>query len=72
MVSLWTGIDTGEALLDDMKTENDRETDNESVLQPLLALTLSQTEIVAGVRNCDIHTQLFHCNNKRGLPEAIL
>lgn len=66
------GIDTGEALLEDMKTKNDRETNNESVLQPLLALTLSQTEIVAGVRNCDIHTQLFHSNNKRGLPEAIL
>ncbi|PWA58539.1 polyamine oxidase 1 [Artemisia annua] len=66
------GIDTGKALLEDMKTDNDRETDNGSVLQPLLALTLSQTDIVAGVRNCDIHTQLFHCNNKRGLTEAIL
>ncbi|GJX08530.1 polyamine oxidase 1 [Tanacetum coccineum] len=67
-----SGIDTGEALLEDMKTENDRETNNESILQPLLALTLSQTDSVAGVRNCDIHTQLFHSNNKRGLPEAIL
>ncbi|KAL7616418.1 hypothetical protein Lser_V15G03916 [Lactuca serriola] len=59
------GIDTGEALLEEMKAEKDRETNKKSILEPLLALTLSQTEAVA----CDIHRHLFHANTKR---EAIL
>nr|XP_043610349.1 polyamine oxidase 1 [Erigeron canadensis] len=67
------GIDTGKALLEDMKSEKDMETNSESILQPLLALTLSQTEAVAaGLKKCDIHRQIFHGNSKRGLPEAIL
>ncbi|KAK1413292.1 hypothetical protein QVD17_35064 [Tagetes erecta] len=35
------GIDTGEALLEEMKNEKDRQIDNESIIQPLQALTLS-------------------------------
>ncbi|KAI3742902.1 hypothetical protein L1987_60600 [Smallanthus sonchifolius] len=66
------GLDTGEALLEEMKAEKDRETNNKSILQPLLAITLSKKEAVASLRNYDIHRQLFHSNSKRGLAEVTL
>ncbi|XP_071720551.1 polyamine oxidase 1 [Rutidosis leptorrhynchoides] len=67
------GIDTGEALLNNMKMDKDRETSNQTILQPLLELTLSQTETVANLQKIDVHhRQFFHSNSKRGFPEAIL
>ncbi|KAK9068878.1 hypothetical protein SSX86_012994 [Deinandra increscens subsp. villosa] len=63
------GLDTGEALLEEMKAEK---ANNESILQPLIALTLSKTQAKTSLQICDMHRQLFHGDSKRGLAEVTL
>ncbi|KAI7735615.1 hypothetical protein M8C21_022326, partial [Ambrosia artemisiifolia] len=67
-----SGLDTGESLLEKMKAEKDREAKNESILQPLLAMTLRKTEAVASLQKCDMHRRLLHDDCKRGLAEVTL
>ncbi|XP_015902157.3 polyamine oxidase 1 [Ziziphus jujuba] len=69
------GIDTGKALLEEMekeKKEMERKSDNQTfLLEPLLALTLTQTEAVSNLHKCEIPTQLY-LSSKIGIQEAIL
>lgn len=68
------GIDTSNALLEDMRKEEESKTESQTLLlEPLLALTeslsLTQTEAVSSpIHKCDIPRRSFH----RGIPEAIL
>ncbi|KAM7472532.1 hypothetical protein LguiA_010715 [Lonicera macranthoides] len=67
------GIDTSEAILEDMRNEEERKSESQAfLLEPLLTLTLTQTDAVSGLHKCDIPRQLFLSSNKLGLPEAIL
>ncbi|XP_059651025.1 polyamine oxidase 1-like [Cornus florida] len=70
------GIDTGKALLEEMRKEERKSGSQNFLLEPLLALTgsltLSQPDAVSGLHKCEIPRQLFHSSSKRGLPEAIL
>ncbi|XP_076899182.1 polyamine oxidase 1-like [Bidens hawaiensis] len=63
------GIDTGEALLEEMNAERERQSKNRSILQPLLAITLSKTD---SLQKCDMHRHLFHGDSKMGLAEVTL
>ncbi|KAL5078079.1 hypothetical protein RYX36_017063 [Vicia faba] len=70
------GIDTGKALVEEIRKENERESDNQTLLlEPLLALTgsltMSKPESVSNIHKCDIPTQLY-LSGKLGIPEAIL
>ncbi|KAK1552633.1 hypothetical protein Q3G72_020636 [Acer saccharum] len=69
------GIDTGKTLVEKMNKEKERGSENQNqnfLLEPLLALTLTQTEAVSSsLHKCDIPTQLY-LSGKLGLPEAIL
>ncbi|XP_059429789.1 polyamine oxidase 1 [Corylus avellana] len=68
------GIDTGKALVDEIRKERKSESKNH-LLEPLLALTgsltLTQTDAVSSLHKCDIHTQLY-LRGKLVIPEAIL
>lgn len=72
-----TGIDTGKALVEEMRKEMDRKGERQAfLLEPMLALTgslsLTQGEIVPGsLQKCDIPGQL-HLSGKLGVQEAIL
>lgn len=72
MINL-TGIDTGKALVDEIRKERKSESKNH-LLEPLLALTgsltLTQTD-VSSLHKCDIRTQLY-LRGKLVIPEAIL
>ncbi|KAM7266053.1 hypothetical protein ACFE04_003736 [Oxalis oulophora] len=64
------GIDTGKALVEEMRQENDRSSNSESqsfLLEPLLALTLTQTDL----HKCENPTQLY-LSGKLGRSEAVL
>lgn len=70
------GIDTGKALLEEIRKENERESESQNLLlEPLLALTgsltMSKSETVSNIHKCDIPTQLY-LSGKLGIPEAIL
>ncbi|KAJ0095772.1 hypothetical protein Patl1_17156 [Pistacia atlantica] len=65
------GIDTSKTLLERIKEEERNSDSNKFLLEPLLALTLTQTEAVSGLHKCDIPTQLY-LSGKLGIPEAIL
>ncbi|KAK2440255.1 polyamine oxidase [Trifolium repens] len=70
------GIDTGKALVEEIRKENERESESQTLLlEPLLALTgsltMSKTETVSNIHKCDIPTQLY-LSGKLGIPEAIL
>ncbi|XP_044490584.1 polyamine oxidase 1 isoform X2 [Mangifera indica] len=66
------GIDTSKTLLERKKEEErNSENNNNFLLEPLLALTLTQTEAVSSLHKCDIPTQLY-LSGKLGIPEAIL
>lgn len=70
------GIDTGKALVEEIRKENERESESQTLLlEPLLALTGSLTkskpETVSNIHKCDIPTQLY-LSGKLGIPEAIL
>ncbi|MCD7469207.1 polyamine oxidase1, flavin-containing amine oxidoreductase [Datura stramonium] len=72
-----SGIDTSNALLEEMRREDGRKNESQAfLLEPLLALTgslsLTQAETVSSLHKCDIPRQLFLSNSKLGLPEAIL
>jgi polyamine oxidase len=73
MINL-TGIDTGKALVDEIRKERKSESQNH-LLEPLLALTgsltLTQTDAVSSLHKCEIHTQLY-LSSKLSIPEAIL
>nr|AJP16789.1 polyamine oxidase 1 [Citrus trifoliata] len=67
------GIDTGKAVVEKIRKDNERnnsETQN-FLLEPLLALTLTQTEAMPSLHKCDIPKQLY-LSGKLGIPEAIL
>ncbi|KDO83341.1 hypothetical protein CISIN_1g0109952mg, partial [Citrus sinensis] len=67
------GIDTGKAVVEKIRKDNERnnsETQN-FLLEPLLALTLTQTEAMSSLHKCDIPKQLY-LSGKLGIPEAIL
>ena len=71
-----SGIDTGKTLLEEIRKDKERKSDNQTLLfEPLLALTgsltLSQQETVSNLHKCDIPTQLY-LSGKLGIPEAIL
>ncbi|CAJ1958893.1 unnamed protein product [Sphenostylis stenocarpa] len=71
-----SGIDTSKALLEEMRKENERKTESQTLLlEPLLALsgslTMSKAETVPNIHKCDIPTQLY-LSGKLGMPEAIL
>lgn len=52
--------------------EKERKSDNRTfLLEPLLALTLTQTETVSNLHKCEIPTQLY-LSSKIGIQEAIL
>lgn len=75
-LAFWTGIDTSNALLEEIRKEKERKSEGQSfLLEPLLALTgsltLTQTEAVSGLHKCDLPTQLY-LNGKLGIQEAIL
>jgi hypothetical protein len=65
MINL-TGIDTGKALLEEIRSESQNH-----LLEPFLALTLTQADAVSGLHKCDIPTQLY-LSGKLSIPEAIL
>ncbi|KAG7014256.1 Polyamine oxidase 1 [Cucurbita argyrosperma subsp. argyrosperma] len=70
------GIDTSNALLEEMRKDKERKSEGQSfLLEPLLALTgsltLTQAETVSGLHKCDLPTQLY-LNGKLGIQEAIL
>ncbi|XP_009758572.1 polyamine oxidase 1 isoform X2 [Nicotiana tabacum] len=72
-----SGIDTTNALLEEMRKDDGRKNESQAfLLEPLLALTgsltLTQAETVSSLHKCDIPRQLFLSNSKLGLPEAIL
>ncbi|KAK4372144.1 hypothetical protein RND71_007528 [Anisodus tanguticus] len=72
-----SGIDTTNALLEEMRRDDGRKNESQAfLLEPLLALTGSltstQAETVSSLHKCDIPRQLFLSNSKLGLPEAIL
>lgn len=73
MINL-TGIDTGKALLEEIRKERKSESQNH-LLEPLLALTgsltLTQADAVSGLHKCEIPTQLY-LSGKLGIREAIL
>ncbi|KAE8679829.1 Polyamine oxidase 1 [Hibiscus syriacus] len=63
------GIDTGETVLEEIRKDEIR---NENfLLEPLLALTLTQADAVSRLHKCDVPTQLY-LSSKLGIPEAIL
>ncbi|WCJ18552.1 polyamine oxidase 1 [Euphorbia peplus] len=66
-----SGIDTSKAVIEEMRKERESKT---YLLEPLLALTLSQTEaaVSSNIHKYDIPTQLYHLNTKLAIPEAIL
>ncbi|KAA3469516.1 polyamine oxidase 1 [Gossypium australe] len=67
------GIDTSKAVLEEMRKDerqNDKQNQN-FLLEPLLALTLTQADAVSGLHKCDVPTQLY-LSGKLGIPEAIL
>ncbi|KAL9421013.1 hypothetical protein AB3S75_038558 [Citrus x aurantiifolia] len=67
------GIDTGKAVVEKIRKDSERnnsETQN-FLLEPLLALTLTQTEAMSSLHKCDIPKQLY-LSGKLGIPEAIL
>ncbi|KAG8486439.1 hypothetical protein CXB51_019753 [Gossypium anomalum] len=67
------GIDTSKAVLEEMskdERQNDKQNQN-FLLEPLLALTLTQADAVSGLHKCDVPTQLY-LSGKLGIPEAIL
>ncbi|PPR82343.1 hypothetical protein GOBAR_AA38372 [Gossypium barbadense] len=67
------GIDTSKAVLEEMRKDerqNDKQNQN-LLLEPLLALTLTQADAVSGLHKCDVPTQLY-LSGKLGIPEAIL
>ncbi|KAK6933839.1 Amine oxidase [Dillenia turbinata] len=69
-----SGIDTSRALLEEIRKEKEKERINETqsfLLEPLLALTLSQTDTVPGLHKCEVPRQVF-LSRKMGIPEAIL
>ncbi|KAK6928766.1 Amine oxidase [Dillenia turbinata] len=69
-----SGIDTSQALLEEIRKEKEKERINEThsfLLEPYLALTLSQTDTVAGLHKCEVPRQVF-LSRKMGIPEAIL
>ncbi|KAK2994469.1 hypothetical protein RJ640_008837 [Escallonia rubra] len=69
------GIDTSNALLEDMRREKERKLESQTFLLELAlteSLTLTQTDAVSGLHKCDIPRQLFLSSSKLGLPEAIL
>lgn len=71
-----TGIDTGKALVEEIRKEKEREKESQTLLlEPLLALTgsltMSKSETVSNIHKCDIPTQLY-LSGKLGIPEAIL
>lgn len=70
------GIDTGKALVEEIRKEKERESESQTLLlEPLLALTgsltMSKPETVSNIHKCDIPTQLY-LSGKLGIPEAIL
>ncbi|XP_054817221.1 polyamine oxidase 1 isoform X2 [Prosopis cineraria] len=72
------GIDTSEALLEDMRKEIvERKSESQTLfIEPFLACTekltnLSQPDTVSSPHKCDIPTQKYLCG-KVGFPEAIL
>ncbi|KAL3537478.1 hypothetical protein ACH5RR_000844 [Cinchona calisaya] len=72
-----SGIDTSKALLDEIRKDKERKTENQAfLLEPLLALTESltsgQPDAVSKLHKFDIPTQLFLTSSKLGLPEAIV
>lgn len=72
VVNISSGIDTSKTLLERKKEEErNSENNNNFLLEPLLALTLTQTEAVSSLHKCDIPTQLY-LSGKLGIPEAIL
>lgn len=72
----YLGIDTSKWLLEEMRKEEERKSESQTLLlEPLLALTgslsLSQPDTVSNLHKCDIPTQLY-LSGKLGIPEAIL
>ncbi|XP_022897695.1 polyamine oxidase 1-like [Olea europaea var. sylvestris] len=73
-----SGIETSEALLEEMRTEKERNGGNQNFLvEPLLALTesltLAQPDVVSNLHKFNVPRQLFlHNSSKPRLPEAIL
>ncbi|KAG6630298.1 polyamine oxidase 1-like [Carya illinoinensis] len=70
------GIDTGKALIEEIRKERKSDQSSNNLLEPLLALTgstltLTKTETVSNLHKCDLPTQLY-LSGKLGLPEAIL
>ncbi|XP_028784522.1 polyamine oxidase 1-like [Neltuma alba] len=71
-----SGIDTSKELLEEMRKEKERKSENQTLLfEPLLALTgsltLSQPDTVSNIHKWDIPTQLY-LSGKLGIAEAIL
>ncbi|KAE8701619.1 Polyamine oxidase 1 [Hibiscus syriacus] len=67
------GIDTGETVVEEIRRDerqNDKQNQN-FLLEPLLALTLTQADAVSSLHKCDVPTQLY-LRSKLGIPEAIL
>ncbi|XP_061353822.1 polyamine oxidase 1-like [Gastrolobium bilobum] len=69
------GIDSSKALLEEMRKENERKSENQTLLLPLLALTgsltMSQSDTVSNLHKCDIPTKLY-LSGKLEMAEAIL
>ncbi|KAK7243414.1 hypothetical protein RIF29_38209 [Crotalaria pallida] len=71
-----SGIDTSKALLEEMRKEKERKSENQTLLlEPLLALTgslpLSHPDTVSNIHKCDIPKQLY-LRDQLGIPEAKL
>ncbi|XP_052211585.1 polyamine oxidase 1-like [Diospyros lotus] len=72
------GIDTGKALLEEIRSEGRKNENPTLLLEPFLAITGSLTsaqaaaEAVSSLHKCEIPRQLFLSSNNHGLPEAIL
>ncbi|CAH9091979.1 unnamed protein product [Cuscuta europaea] len=70
----FSGIDTCKALLEEMRKEGKGgESQDLLLLDPLIALRVTEADDVSGLHKCDIpRRELFLGSTKHGLPEAIL
>ncbi|XP_007052480.2 PREDICTED: polyamine oxidase 1 [Theobroma cacao] len=66
------GIDTSKAVLEEIRKDERKNENQTFLLEPLLALTLTQTDAVSGLHKCDVPTQLYLSSKLGAIPEAIL
>ncbi|KAE8727471.1 Polyamine oxidase 1 [Hibiscus syriacus] len=73
MVDTLQVFETGKTVVEEIRRDerrNEKQSQN-FLIEPLLALTLTQADAVSSLHKCDVPTQLY-LSGKLGIPEAIL